>query len=110
MENPGSVIKSNAEFLRILAVLQWPSAPFGESGRSVTFARIHTLCPRRGQQIGTRIMDLSPKLAACRALAGRLEAFQLAYSNPEEAGRFMLGQKDLAVIFGWMLAGSLVCI
>lgn len=90
----------NARILRILTVLQWPSTVFGESGLSVAFARIHTLCPRPGQQIGTRITDLSPEPAACRALAGRLEAFQLAYSNPEEAGRFVRGQKDLAVIFG----------
>jgi len=96
--------------LRILAVLQWPSTPFGGSGLSVAFARIHTLCPRPGLQIGTRIMDLSPELAAYRALASRLEAIQLAYSNPEEAGRFVIGQKDLAAMFGWMPAGGLVCL
>ena len=55
------------------------------------FARSHTLCPRPGQEIGTCIIDLSPKPAACRTLAGRLEAFQLAFSDPEEAGRFVLG-------------------
>ena len=82
----------------------------GESGRSVTFARVHTLCPRPSQEIGTRITDLSPKLAACRTVGGRLEAFQLAYSNPEDAGRFVLGQKGPVAIFGWMLAGSLICI
>ena len=71
-----------------------PSAPFGKSDRSVSFVRIDALCLCPSQQIGTRIIDLSPKLAACRALAGR----------------FMPGQKDLAVIFGWMLAGSLVCL
>ncbi|MCY4396622.1 MAG: hypothetical protein OXC10_15955 [Rhodospirillaceae bacterium] len=55
-------------------------------------------------------MDLSPELAAYRALASRLEAIQLAYSNPEEAGRFVIGQKDLAAMFGWMPAGGLVCL
>ena len=50
--------------------------------RVVSYFRAHhALCPRPGQQIGARIIDLSPKLAACRALAGRPEAFQLAYSK-----------------------------
>lgn len=48
------------------------------------------------------------KSAVRRAFAGRLEAFQLAFSNPEEAGRFLLGQKDRAVMWGSMIAGSLV--
>ena len=40
-------------------MFQWPSTPFGEIGLSVARARVHAVCPRTGQEIGTHGSSLA---------------------------------------------------
>ena len=110
MGSSGSVIKSKAMFLEVLAIFLMPLTRFGDPAREPSRPSVgfHTLAPRPRQQIGTRIIHPISKPAVRRALAGCPETIQRARGQPEERRRFSCSEEQLAMILRSMVAGILV--